>query len=86
MISEDLTSGTDRNTWPVMDQFWSWDAVAKDVSTSLWGTGVSISESRLNENLLYTGTDDGVISVTENGGDELEENKQSFRAFRNIHM
>jgi photosystem II stability/assembly factor-like uncharacterized protein len=68
VISEDLTSGTDRNTWPVMDQFWSWDAVKKDVSTSLWGTGVSLSESRLNENLLYAGTDDGVISITSDGG------------------
>ncbi len=68
VISEDLTSGTDRNSWPVMGQFWSRDAVVKDVSTSLWGTGVSISESRLNEQVLYTGTDDGVISVTEDGG------------------
>jgi len=69
VISEDLTSETDRNTWPVMDQYWSWDAVVKDVSTSLWGTGVSFSESRLDEKLLYTGTDDGVIAVTENGGE-----------------
>ena len=68
VISEDLTSGVDRNTWPVMDQYWSWDAVVKDVSTSLWGTGVSFSESRVDENLLYAGTDDGVISITENGG------------------
>ena len=68
VISEDLTSGTDRNSWPVMGQYWSWDAVEKDVSTSLWGTGVSISESRLNEGLLYTGTDDGVIAVSEDGG------------------
>ncbi|MDX2431278.1 MAG: hypothetical protein QNK35_10110, partial [Bacteroides sp.] len=68
VISEDLTSGTDRNSWPVMGQYWSYDAVVKDVSTSLWGTGVSISESRLNEDLLYTGTDDGVISITEDGG------------------
>ena len=68
VISDDLTSGTDRNSWPVMGHFWSWDAVQKDVSTSLWGTGVSISESPLDENLLYTGTDDGVISVTTDGG------------------
>jgi len=69
VISEDLTSGTDRNTWPAMGQYWSWDAVKKDVSTSLWGTGVSISESRLDENLLYAGTDDGVVSITDNGGE-----------------
>ncbi len=68
VISEDLTSGVDRNSWPVMDHFWSYDAVVKDVSTSLWGTGVSISESRLDENLLYVGTDDGVVSVTPDGG------------------
>jgi photosystem II stability/assembly factor-like uncharacterized protein len=68
VISEDLTSGTDRNTWPVMDHYWSWDAVVKDVSTSLWGTGVSFAESRLDEKLLYAGTDDGVISVTRDGG------------------
>lgn len=69
VISEDLTSGTDRNSWPVMEQYWSWDAVVKDVSTSLWGTGVSLAESRLDENLIYTGTDDGVIAITEDGGE-----------------
>lgn len=68
VISEDLSSGVDRNSFPVMDRYWSWDAVRKDVSTSLWGTGVSLSESRLDENLLYAGTDDGVISITEDGG------------------
>ncbi len=77
VISEDLTSGTDRNTWPVMDHYWSWDAVMKDVSTSLWGTGVSISESMLDESLLYAGTDDGVVSITENGGERWKK-IQSF--------
>jgi len=69
VISDDLTSGTDRNSWPVMGQYWSRDAVVKDVSTSLWGTGVSLSESRLDENLIYTGTDDGVVSITADGGE-----------------
>ncbi len=68
VISDDLTSQTDRNSWPVMGQYWSIDAVAKDVSTSLWGTGVSLAESPLQEGLLYAGTDDGVISITEDGG------------------
>lgn len=68
VISDDLTSQTDRNSWPVMDHYWSYDAVQKDVSTSLWGTGVSLCESPLDENLLYAGTDDGVVSITENGG------------------
>lgn len=68
VISDDITTQTDRNAWPVMDHFWSIDAVVKDVSTSLWGTAVSIDESRLKENLLFVGTDDGVISVTEDAG------------------
>ncbi len=68
VISDDLTSGMDRNSWPVMGHFWSYDAVVKDVSTSLFGTGVSFCESPLNSDLLYAGTDDGVLSVTEDGG------------------
>ncbi len=67
VISEDLTTGTDRNTWKVMDKYWSVDAVSKDVSTSLFGTIVSFDESPLKENLLYVGTDDGLIQVTEDG-------------------
>jgi hypothetical protein len=64
-ISGDLTTGTDRNTWPVMGKYWSTDAVAKDKSTSLWGTIVSLTESPAKENLLYAGTDDGLIQVSE---------------------
>lgn len=64
-ISGDLTARIDRNTWPVMGKFWSIDAVAKDVSTSLYGTIVSLEESPVKENLLYVGTDDGLIQVSE---------------------
>lgn len=66
-ISGDLTSGTDRNTWKVMDKYWSVDAVSKDVSTSLFGTIISFDESPIKENLIYIGTDDGLIQVTEDG-------------------
>ncbi|MBK6966198.1 MAG: hypothetical protein IPH20_20305 [Bacteroidales bacterium] len=45
VISEDLSTGTDRNTWPVMGKYWSADAVAKDVSTSQYGLIVSLEES-----------------------------------------
>ena len=65
VISEDLTTGIDRNSWTVMDKFWSIDAVAKDKSTSLFGTIVSLSESPIKEDLLFAGTDDGLIQVTE---------------------
>ncbi|HAF28733.1 MAG TPA: glycosyl hydrolase [Bacteroidales bacterium] len=68
VISEDLTANIDRNTWPVMGKYWSADAVQKDVSTSLYGMVISLVESPVKEGLIYAGTDDGVISVTEDGG------------------
>ncbi len=68
VISDDLTAQVDRNSFPVMGKYWPADAVRKDVSTSLWGTIVALDESKVKEGLLYAGTDDGVISVTENDG------------------
>ncbi len=67
-ISPDLTAQIDRNTWKVMGKYWSIDAVKKDVSTSLFGTVVSLDESPVKDGLLYVGTDDGVIQVSEDGG------------------
>ncbi|KPK86329.1 MAG: glycosyl hydrolase [Bacteroides sp. SM23_62_1] len=75
VISEDITAKIDRNTWPVMDHYWSYDAVAKDVSTSQFGTAVSLAESPVKEDLIYVGTDDGVISITENAGKEWRQVK-----------
>ena len=36
---------------------------------SNYSTITSISESPINQGLIYIGTDDGVIQVTENGGE-----------------
>ena len=69
VISDDLTAQVDRNSFPVMGKYWPADAVSKDVSTSQWGTIVSLVESPVKAGLLYAGTDDGVISVTENNGE-----------------
>jgi len=67
-VSGDLTRAIDRDTLPVMGKIWSIDAVAKNQSTSHYGNIVSISESPLVEGLIYVGTDDGLIQVTEDGG------------------
>ena len=67
-ISPDLTRQLDRNMFKVMGKFWSVDAVKKDVSTSLYGTIVSLVESDVKEGLLYAGTDDGLVQVTDDGG------------------
>jgi photosystem II stability/assembly factor-like uncharacterized protein len=68
-VSPDLSAQIDRNTLPVMGRVWSVDAVAKNASTSFYGNIVSLSESPLVEGLIYVGTDDGLIQVTEDGGE-----------------
>ncbi len=67
-ISPDLTRKLDRNKLEVMGKIWSVDTVAKNASTSAFGNIVSIAESPLVEDLLYAGTDDGLIQVTDDGG------------------
>ena len=64
-VSDDLTRKLDRNSFKVMDKYWSVDAVEKNVSTSQYGLIVALAESPVKENLLFAGTDDGLIQVTE---------------------
>lgn len=68
VISGDLSRGLDRDKLPVMGKIWGPEAVAKHQSTALYGNASSISESPKKEGLLYVGTDDGLINVTEDGG------------------
>lgn len=68
VISPDLSRQIDRNTLPVMDKIWGPEAVAKNASTSLYGNIVAFDESPLQEGLLYAGTDDGLIQVSEDAG------------------
>jgi photosystem II stability/assembly factor-like uncharacterized protein len=67
-VSPDLTRNIDRNRLKVMGRVWSVDAVAKNDSTSFYGTIVALAESPVVEGLIYAGTDDGLIQVTEDGG------------------
>ena len=68
VVSPDLTRQLDRNTFPVMGKVWSVDAVAKNGSTTIYGNVVTVDESPVQEGLLYAGTDDGLIQVSEDGG------------------
>lgn len=68
VISGELDQNIDRNKWPVMGKWWPMDAVAKNGSTSRYGAAVSLDESRLQQGLIYVGTDDGQINITEDGG------------------
>jgi photosystem II stability/assembly factor-like uncharacterized protein len=68
-ISPDLTRNLDRNAIKMMDRLWGADAVAKNASTTLFGTIFALAESPLKEGLLFAGTDDGRIQISDNGGD-----------------
>lgn len=67
-ISPDLTRQVQRNALEVMGKVWGADAVAKNSSTALYSNISAISESPKKEGLLYVGTDDGLIQVSEDGG------------------
>lgn len=67
-ISGDLTRQIDRNLLPVMGRIWPPEAIAKHQSTTTYGTITALSESPKKDGLIYVGTDDGEISITENAG------------------
>ena len=53
---------------PLMGKVWPIDAIQKNVSTALYDNISSIAESPKKEGLIYVGTDDGLVQVTEDGG------------------
>jgi photosystem II stability/assembly factor-like uncharacterized protein len=68
VISPDLTRQIDRDKLPVMGKVWGVDAVAKNQSTTIYGNIVALTESPKKEGLLYVGTDDGLVQVSEDDG------------------
>ncbi|MDR9442118.1 MAG: glycosyl hydrolase [Schleiferiaceae bacterium] len=68
IISPDLTRERNRHEIPVMGEIQSVDAISYDRSTSIYGNIVALDESPLQEGLLYAGTDDGLLQVSEDGG------------------
>ena len=75
-ISGDLTLNQERLTLPIMGRQQSWDASWDVYAMSTYNTITSLSESLVNENILYAGTDDGLIHTTKDGG----KNWSSIRA------
>lgn len=67
-ISGDLTRNQDRMNMPIMGRLQSWDSSWDLQYMSSYNTITSISESPLAEGLLYLGTDDGLLKISENGG------------------
>lgn len=68
-VSGDLTRGIDRNRLPVMGKVWPMDAVAKNQSTTPYGNIVALAESPLDEDLIFAGTDDGLVHISTDAGE-----------------
>ena len=67
-ISGDLTRDQERIQLPIMGRVQSWDNPWDVDAMSNYNTIPSLSESPLQAGLIYAGTDDGIIQVTENDG------------------
>ncbi len=67
-ISPDLTRQIDRHKLKVMGRVWGADTVAYNTSTSFYGNIVSLNESPVKAGLLYVGTDDGLVQVSDDDG------------------
>ena len=67
-ISGDLTLNQDRMTFPYYGTSQSWDNAWDLKAMSNYNTITSLAESPKQEGLIYAGTDDGLIQITEDGG------------------
>ena len=67
-ISPDLTTGRNRYELPTGARVWSVDALYDPFAMSQYATITDISESPVAEGVLYVGTDDGLVQVSEDAG------------------
>jgi len=72
-ISGDLTRDQERIELPIMGKQRSWDNPWDVLAMTNYNTITSLAESPEEEGLIYAGTDDGFIHVTEDGGDNWRE-------------
>ncbi len=67
-ISGDLTTNVNRYELEFMGRVWSVDDLIDNGAMSKYATITGISESPVTAGVIYTGSDDGLIHVTEDGG------------------
>lgn len=75
-ISGDLTKNQERITLPIMGRQQSWDSPWDIGAMSTYNTITSLAESPKKKGVIYAGTDDGLLQITENGG----------KSWRKIHV
>ncbi len=74
-ISGDLTKNQKRIELPIMGGQQSWDMPWDVLAMSNYNTITSISESPQKAGLIYIGTDDGLIQMTDDGGENWQATK-----------
>jgi photosystem II stability/assembly factor-like uncharacterized protein len=67
-ISPDLTTNTDRETLAIMGVAAKEINIAKNDGVGSFGNIVTLEESAAREGLVWVGSDDGVVSVTQDSG------------------
>ncbi len=67
-ISGDLTRNRNRYELEFLGRVWSVDALYDNGAMSRYATLTAISESPVAEGVLYVGTDDGLLQVSDDGG------------------
>ncbi len=67
-ISPDLSRDLDWQTLPIMGKVWPDGSIALHESTTALSNIVSIEESPLLDGLIFAGTDDGLLQITDDGG------------------
>lgn len=86
-ISGDLTTNTNRYELETLDQrVWSVDSLYDNGAMSKYATLTALEESAQLEGLIYAGSDDGLIHVSEDGGANWKQRnlpKLPARAFIN---
>ena len=67
-ISPDLTRNQNRFLLPMMGRVQSYNSAWDLFAMSQFNTITSLAQSPVDENILYAGTDDGLVQVSEDGG------------------
>ena len=67
-LGSDFTRQRNRDSLRVMGKIWPRNAIARHQGTADYGNISTIDESPIRRGLLYVGTDDGVISISRDGG------------------
>ncbi|MDZ7774261.1 MAG: hypothetical protein U5L09_00935, partial [Bacteroidales bacterium] len=72
-VSGDLTNYKERLDMPIMGRKRSWDSPWDISAMSTYNTITTMAESPKKEGLLYVGTDDGLLQISEDGGENWRE-------------